>query len=115
MAKLRACMFGLFSAVLLQQGCHRVTQKELQEKIVGTWDEVRGTNEMLEFHDDGTVLMQSANTNQTCKYDFPDTSHLRLDCAPPGLPPRPQLWKLEFKDDHLLISDQLEVGTYQRR
>ena len=115
MTRLLVSISCLLCLIFALQACHRVTQKELKAKIVDTWDEVRGTNEMLEFHDDGTVLMQSPNTDQTCLYDFPDTSHLRLDCAAPGQPPRPQVWKLEFKDNHLLISDKGEVGTYKRR
>jgi hypothetical protein len=96
-------------------GCHRVIQKDLKEKIVGTWDEARGTNEILEFHDDGTVLMQTGNTDQTCSYDFADAHHLRLNCAPPGSPPMPQIWKVEYKDDLLHIRDNAETGTYKRR
>lgn len=106
------CVLGM--AVLLQ-ACHHDTEKDLKEKIVWNWQEVRTKNEFLNFNADGTVQMQSPTTNNTCEYDFPDAEHLRLNCAPQGAPPRPQVWKVEFKGDKLLISDGMEVGTYARQ
>lgn len=106
--------FVLGMAVVLQ-ACHHDTEKDLKEKIVGNWREVRTKNEFLNFNADGTVQMQGPGTNDTCEYDFPDPQHLRLNCAPQGAPPRPQVWKLQFKGDQLLISDGIEVGTYARQ
>jgi hypothetical protein len=97
------------------QGCHKATKQELKQKIVGNWQEVDTKNEFLNFSDDGTVMMQSPATNETCEYDFPDTQHLRLNCAPQGAPPRFQVWKLDLKGDQLLISDGNEVGKYKRQ
>jgi len=105
----------VLSVILSLQGCHRVTEQELKDSVVGSWEEVRGTNETLQFDANGTVLMQSPSENHDCVYDFPDTSHIRFNCAPPGAPARPQVWKVKLTSERLLISDGHEVGTYKRK
>ena len=99
-------------AILLLHGCHKDTVEDLKQKVVGNWREVRTKNEYLNFNDDGTVQMQGPGTNDTCEYDFPDAQHVRFNCAPQGAPPRYQVWGVEFKGEHLLISDGSEVGAY---
>jgi hypothetical protein len=74
------------SLVLLLPSCHKATENELKEKIVGRWREVRTKNEFIDFNAEGAVLMQSPGTSETCEYDFPDPRHLRLNCAPQGAP-----------------------------
>jgi hypothetical protein len=106
------CILALVASL---QGCHKDTEQDLKQKIVGNWREVRTKNEFLNFNPDGTVQMQSPLTNDTCEYDIPDTQHLSFNCAPQGAPPRPQVWKLQFQGDQLLISDGVEVGTYARQ
>jgi len=105
----------ILGIIIALQGCHKDTVEDLKQKIVGNWREVRTKNEYLNFNADGTVLMQGPDTNDPCEYDFPDAQHLRLNCAPQGAPPRPQVWKVEFNRDKLLISDGIEVGTYARQ
>jgi len=115
MLKFTAGISCALGAMFLLQGCHRVTEQELKDGVVGSWKEVRGTKEELQFNADGTMLMRSPGENHDCIYDFPDTTHIRFNCAPPGAPARPQVWKVELKSDRLLISDHLEVGTYKRK
>jgi hypothetical protein len=114
--------FVLALAISNLSGCHHqvdppapVDQQEMRSHVVGSWTESRGTNENLQFNDDGTLLMQSPRENQKCVYDFPDAAHIRLDCAPAGAPPRPGVWKFSFTDDTLSISDAHETGTYKRK
>ena len=111
--QLKAVSLALYT-VLLLQGCHKATVEELKQKIIGNWQEVDTKNEFLDFNAEGIVQMQRPGTNHTCEYDFPDSQHLRLNCAPQGAPPRPLVWKLELKGYKLLISDGGEVGTYAR-
>ena len=115
MTRLLARLFFTFGMLLALQGCHKDTVQDLKQKIVGNWQEVRTKNEFLNFNADGTVMMQSPTTNETCEYDFPDAGHLRLNCVPQGAPPRYQIWKVEFRGDRLLISDGGEVGIYARQ
>ena len=98
------------------QGCRHDGDAYLKGEIVGDWEEVHGTNETLQFNPDGTLTMISPREHRECRYDFPDSRHIRLDCASPGSTPSPQVWKVAITSDHkLLISDAIEVGTYRRR
>jgi hypothetical protein len=101
--------------MVLLQGCHHVTQQELQDRVLGGWEEVHGTKETLFFNVDGTVYMNSPVEHHLCTYDLPDPQHIRLDCAPVGTPPRPMVWKVELTSDRLIISGNREVGTYKRK
>ena len=81
-------------AVFLFAGCrHRaeqpplVDQQEMRSHVVGAWAESHGTNENLQFNDDGTLQMDSPREHHTCAYDFPDAAHIRLNCSPAGAPP----------------------------
>jgi len=109
---------------LLLAACHsdqqaaeqHVSDHHLQEAVVGSWEEVHGTQETLQFNADGTLVMKSPAENHSCVYDFPDSEHLRIDCAPPGGPRVPQLWKITVTTDRLMIGGGGgQVGTYQRR
>ncbi|MGD0404605.1 MAG: hypothetical protein ABSB66_15580 [Candidatus Acidiferrales bacterium] len=109
-------VFVFLSAVLLLQGCSHEAEKKLKEGVVGSWEEVHGTRETLQFNADGTLIMKSPRENEVCRYDFPDAKHVRLDCAPAGTPPRPYAWSISVTaDDQLLIGNAQEVGTYQRQ
>ena len=115
MARLLTSIAVVLSFLLLLDGCHHVTQEELQTRIVGAWEEVHGTKETLFFSDDGTVYMNSPLEHRRCTYDFPDPQHIRLDCAPEGAAPMPTLWKIEITSDRLMISSNRETGTYKRK
>jgi hypothetical protein len=106
------------NAFLLLQGCSHKAEEQLQlkEAVVGSWANVDGSNENLEFGADGTLLMKSPRRNEVCRYDFPDAKHIRLDCAPAGMPPRPYAWNFSLTaDDNILIGDGHETGTYQKK
>jgi hypothetical protein len=64
------------NAFLLLQGCSHKAEEQLQlkEAVVGSWANVDGSNENLEFGADGTLLMKSPRQNEVCRYDFPDGS-----------------------------------------
>jgi hypothetical protein len=109
-------VFLFLNTVLLLQGCSHEAEKKLKEGVVGSWEEVHGTIETLQFNADGTLIMKSPRENQACRYDFPDAKHVRLDCALAGMPPRPYVWNISVTaDDKLLIGNAQEVGTYQRQ
>jgi hypothetical protein len=114
-----SCWLGAFLlliAVLSLQGCSHEAEQKLKESVVGSWEEVHGTKETLQFNADGTLIMKSPRENQVCRYDFPDAKHVRFDCAPAGMPPRPYTWNISVTtDDKLLIGDAQQVGTYQRQ
>jgi hypothetical protein len=105
----------LLSASLLLQGCHHPSDQHLKESVVGSWEEVHGTKETLQFNADGTLIMKSPSENHSCVYGFPDSEQIRIDCAPPGAPSRPGVWKISVTSDKLVISIDQEVGTYQRK
>ncbi len=109
------CLSVLLSASFLLEGCHQAADPHLKENVVGSWEEVRGTNETLQFNADGTLIMKSPREFHNCVYDFPDSEHIRLDCSVPGGPKFPQVWKISVTPDQLLISDEHEVGTYRRK
>jgi hypothetical protein len=109
-------------AVFLFAGCrHRaeqpplVDQQEMRSHVVGAWAESHGTNENLQFNDDGTLQMDSPREHHTCAYDFPDAAHIRLNCSPAGAPPSFVTWNFSVHDDTLAIGDTHETGTYKRK
>ena len=113
----------LLAAIWGLQGCRRgtlesrspeSTVQEYKQRVIGRWVELDTKNEFLEFRDEGMVQMQSPNTNETCTYDFPDTTHISFNCAPQGTPPLAQVWGFELKDDELLIKGPGETGKYKR-
>ena len=95
-------------------GCSGST-RQLKIDIVGNWDEVHGTKETLQFNNDGTLIMNSPREHHDCTYEFPDTDHIRLNCASPGTSPFPTVYKMTLKGDDLTISDNSDTGKYQRR
>jgi hypothetical protein len=106
----------LGSSSLLLQGCHRGAEQLLKNAVLGSWEEVPGTKEMLQFNADGTLVMKSPSQQPICLYDFPDYAHIRLDCASVGAHASPQLYGIFVaSDDKLLISEDQEVGTYRRK
>jgi hypothetical protein len=108
--------FLLAGAGACVQGCRHDAGAYLKGEIVGNWEEVHGTKETLQFNPDGTLTMISLSEHHECRYDFPDSKYIRLDCTTAGMPPRPQVWKVAITSDHkLLISDAVEVGTYRRK
>jgi hypothetical protein len=113
--------FALGLCIFLLAGCHHsvdappVDQQEMRSHVVGSWTESHGTNENLQFNDDGTLRMDSRREHNVCIYDFPDATHIRLDCAPAGSPPRPAVWNLSVTGDTLSIGDAHETGTYKRK
>jgi len=116
----------LAGAMALLPGCHRDSasnpnegapanwEQSLKDGVVGDW-EIQRTKEVLQFSPDGTLVMDSPREHHNCKYDFPDSQHIRLDCAMPGTPSRPTSWKVSISDDTLKISDDVETGTYTRK
>jgi hypothetical protein len=112
---LRALLL-LGSSSLLLQGCHRDAERRLKNAVLGSWEEVRGTKETLQFNADGTLVMESRSQHRICLYDIPDYAHIRLDCAPAGARASPQLYEISVSsDDKLLISEGQDVGTYRRK
>jgi hypothetical protein len=114
--------FALALAFFLFAGCHHpaeqpplVDQQEMRSHVVGTWAESRGTNENLQFNDDGTLQMDSPREHHTCAYDFPDAAHIRLNCSPAGAPSSFVTWNFSVTDDTLSIGDAHETGTYKRK
>ncbi len=115
-----SCWLGAFlflSAALLLQRCgHKADERQhLKDAVVGSWKNVDGSNENLEFSADGTLIMKSPRQNEVCRYDFPDAKHIRLDCAPAGMPPRPYAWNFSITADDKLLIGLHDVGTYQRK
>jgi hypothetical protein len=86
----------------------------LKKNVIGSWAEVRGTNEIMQFNTDGTVIMQSPSEYHRCLYDFPSAHSIRLDCATEGAPPSPRVWDFSLTTDKMTVSDGREVGTYER-
>ena len=113
--------FALALAIFLFAGCHHSPsplspedQQDLRSQVVGAWTESHGTNENLQFHDDGTLQMDSPREHHTCAYDFPDAAHIRLNCSA-GAPPSFVTWNFSVTDDTLSIADAHETGTYKRK
>jgi hypothetical protein len=105
----------LISAALWLQGCRQEATPELKSQIVGDWEEVHGTKETLHFKADGTLVMKSPSEFHQCVYDFPDETHIRMNCAHAGSPAYFQVWNLAFTDDDKLrIGTARETGTYRR-
>ena len=86
----------------------------LKKNVTGSWAEVRGTNEIMQFNIDGTVIMQSPSEYHRCLYDFPGAHSIRLDCAIEGELPNPRVWDFSLTTDKMTVSDGREVGTYER-
>ena len=123
MSKLSGGFAYLLTTILSLQGCQggtlqspspESTVQQYKQKVIGRWGEVDTKNEFLEFREEGMVQMQSPNTNETCTYDFPDTTHISFNCAPQGTPPRSQVWGFELRGDELLIKGPGETGKYKR-
>ena len=113
---------ALTLAIFFFAGCHHSPsplspedQQDLRSQVVGSWTESHGTNENLQFHDDGTLQMDSPREHHTCAYDFPDAKHIRLNCSPAGAPPSFVTWNFSVTDDTLSIGDAHETGTYKRK
>ena len=113
--------------ILLSQACRsgdhseqgsadqKLSGQQVKEKIVGTWEDAKGTRETMQFSADGTLIMRSPAENRTCEYSFPDSGHIRLDCAMvAGGPRTSQAYKFSMTADRVMISDELETGTYKR-
>lgn len=102
--------------LIFMQGCkHESGAKSLKDGVIGDWEEIHGTQEMLTFGSDGMLEMKRPGEHRNCHYDFPDDQHIRMDCAVPGVPSHPQSWKIAVTADTLKVSDELETGTYRRR
>ncbi len=98
------------------QGCHQEATPALKDRILGDWEEVRGTKETLTFNPDRTLIMKSPSEFHQCVYDFPDERHIRMNCALAGAPAYFQVWKMSFTaDDKLQIGNEQETGTYRRK
>src|SRR6267378_2822350 len=69
---LRALLL-LGSSSLLLQGCHRDAERRLKNAVLGSWEEVRGTKETLQFNADGTLVMESRSQHRICLTTFPIT------------------------------------------
>ena len=119
--------FVLLLVILLSQACRsgqnsgqtssdqKLSGQQVKEKIVGAWEDAKGTRETLQFSADGTVLMKSPAENRTCAYSFPDSGHIRLDCTMmAGGPRTSQVFKFSMTSDRVMISDEMETGTYKR-
>lgn len=111
-------LFGLLAA-LSMQSCTRSTadaawQATMRSAVVGDWDEIRGTQEKLHFSSDGRLIMNSRSEHHSCTYDFPDAKHIRLDCLPAQVPHKPDVYGFSLANGRLMISDDLETGTYEK-
>jgi hypothetical protein len=108
--------FLFLSVIVLSQACRSgPSSQQVKEKIVGAWEDSKGTGETLEFKADGTLLMRSRAENRNCEYSFPDSRHIRLDCTMlAGGPRTSQTFKFSMTSDRVMISDELETGTYKR-
>jgi hypothetical protein len=96
--------------------CYPDPRPALKGRIAGDWEEVHGTKEVLHFSENGSLVMESPREHHQCTYDFPDTKHISLNCAPPGTPASPEVWRMSFTDDDkLLIGNATETGTYKRQ
>ncbi|HXY13853.1 MAG TPA: hypothetical protein VEI26_05070 [Terriglobales bacterium] len=97
-------------------GCNRQSTAEYKATVVGDWEEAHGTHETLHFKADGSLAMDSPSEHRSCTYDFPDTKHIRLDCASfaPQVPHVPTTYGFALDNDKLMISDSFSTGTYTR-
>lgn len=103
-------------ATLSLLSCYPDPRPALRGRIAGDWEEVHGTKEVLHFSEDGNLVMESPREHHQCTYDFPDAKHISMNCAPPGTPERPVVWRMSFTDDDkLLIGNAAETGTYKRK
>jgi|ERR1700722_4358850 len=106
----------MICATLALISCYPDPRPALKGRIAGDWEEVHGTKEVLHFSEDGSLVMESPREHHQCTYDFPDAKHISLNCAPPGTPARPEVWRMSFTDDDkLLIGNAMETGTYKRK
>lgn len=90
-------------------------QQSFKTGVLGDWEEVRGTGETLHFNEDGTLIMDSPSEHHSCAYDFPDSTHIRLDCVAPQIPHKPDSYGFTLADAQLTISTDRETGTYRRK
>lgn len=108
--------FLILPGLLLLPAC-RSEQRSLQqlrEGIVGSWEEVHGTRETLQFNADGTLIKKAPMEYHSCVYDFPDSKHIHLDCSSGAGPRIIQLLKCSISSDRLMIGNDIETGVYQR-
>jgi len=109
-------MLLVLCATLTLLSCYPDPRPALRGRLAGDWEEVHGTHEVLHFSEDGSLVMESPREHHQCTYDFPDAKHISMNCAPPGTPARPAVWRMSFTDDDkLLIGNALETGTYKRK
>lgn len=114
----RIIILACVAVLMVVAGCNRNGgdpnwQQKLKDGIVGEWEDA--DHENMTFAADGTLIMSSAREHHNCTYDFPDSKHIRLDCAYPGTPHRPDTWGVSLTSDQLQISDEHETGTYRRK
>jgi len=92
------------------------SDQQLKKDVVGIWEEVNGTQETLQFNPDGTLIMKSPSEHRFCDYSFPNSGHIRLDCAwYEGGPRAAQTWRFAMTADEIMISDRTGTGTYRRK
>ncbi len=126
METFRVCLFCSLLAVLSFSACERKSgtaarndesdwRQSFKTGVVGDWEEIHGSQETMHFNEDGTLIMNAPLEHHSCTYDFPDSTHIRLDCAVPQLPHAPKTYGFALADDKLMISDARETGTYRKR
>src|SRR5271157_1179213 len=99
-----------------EQQSSQWSDEQLKKDVVGTCEEVNGTQETLQFNADGTLIMNSPSEHRACDYSFPDSGHIRLDCVRyEGGPRASQTWKFAMTSDKVMIGDELATGTYKRK
>ena len=105
----------LLVIVCILSGCDRQWQQQYKAGVLGDWEEVRGTQEFLHFNADGILIMNGPAEHHTCRYEFPDRKHIRLECVVPNSTDTAQTYGFAFADGKLLITDSDSTGTYRRR
>jgi hypothetical protein len=76
-----------------------------QSAIVGTWQEVDGT-EVLQFHHSGDLLQEDSGGAMGASYRFVDDTQIRVDFGGPAVYAPPRTYTVSIEDDVLVLTGE---------
>lgn len=88
-----------------------------ENKMIGKWVETSsgGGTEVMEFFEEGTVVLVNGRKRMTGRYSHLDESHVKLEFSGIGALAGPVVASYLFKDDHLIFTlPDGKVGRYRR-
>ena len=83
-----------------------------QNTIIGTWEQVGGVGEVLQFSNDGTITATSLGITGVGSYEFIDNDTIRINL--PGIFSSSQIFDVQISDDTLTLSYNGTSVHYRR-